>query len=93
MAITCTGPPPLPPGKRFIQRASARKQVAVGPTYRSFRDPSLEAWIPASQRIATRRGLPTDNGDEPKDDDFDDIDGFDLSGIKLCCDEPIIRLD
>ena len=84
MAITCTGPPPLPPGKRFLQRAS--RKLAVGPTYRSFRDPSLEAWIPPSQRVGTPR-----NDD---DDDVDDIDGFDLSGIKILDEAPAAaRLD
>lgn len=77
MAITC--PPPLPPGKRFLQRAS--RKFAIGPSYKSFRDPSLEAWIPPSQRICT----PHD------DDDIDDIDGFDLIGIKVT--DQTTRLD
>lgn len=79
MAITCRGPPPLPPGKRFLQRAS--RKLPAGPSYRSFRDPALEAWIPPGQRLPT-----------PRDDDEDDIDGFDLSSSIKICDEPA-RLD
>lgn len=44
MAITavtnCLGPPPLPPGKRFLQKS--RK---LSSTYRSFRDPAIETWL------------------------------------------------
>ncbi|KAG7209670.1 hypothetical protein KM043_011316 [Ampulex compressa] len=47
MAITavtsCLGPPPLPPGKRFLQKSSKK----LSSTYRSFRDPAVEAWIPS----------------------------------------------
>ena len=46
MAITavtsCLGPPPLPPGKRFLQKSSKK----LSSTYRSFRDPAVESWIP-----------------------------------------------
>lgn len=46
MAITavsfCLGPPPLPPGKRFLQKSSKK----LSSTYHSFRDPAVEAWIP-----------------------------------------------
>ncbi|XP_034936267.1 caskin-2 isoform X2 [Chelonus insularis] len=46
MAITavssCLGPPPLPPGKRFLQRSSKK----LSSTYLSFRDPAIELWIP-----------------------------------------------
>jgi len=46
MAITsitnCLGPPPLPPGKRFLQKPS--KQLSS--TYKSFCDPSVEIWLP-----------------------------------------------
>ena len=46
MAITavpsCLGPPPLPPGKRFLQKTSKK----MSSTYHSFRDPAVEAWIP-----------------------------------------------
>lgn len=46
MAITavtsCLGPPPLPPGKRFLQKSSKK----LSSTYKSFRDPAVEAWIP-----------------------------------------------
>lgn len=45
MAITavasCLGPPPLPPGKRFLQKSSRK----LSSTYRSFRDPAVEAWL------------------------------------------------
>lgn len=45
MAITavsnCLGPPPLPPGKRFLQ-----KSKKLSSTYTSFRDPAVEAWLP-----------------------------------------------
>nr|XP_012220919.1 PREDICTED: caskin-1 isoform X2 [Linepithema humile] len=45
MAITamanCLGPPPLPPGKRFLQKS--RK---LSSTYKSFHDPAVEAWLP-----------------------------------------------
>ncbi|XP_026299346.1 caskin-1-like isoform X2 [Apis mellifera] len=48
MAITavtsCLGPPPLPPGKRFLQKSSKK----LSSTYRSFRDPAVESWIPSS---------------------------------------------
>ncbi|XP_011313137.1 uncharacterized protein ckn isoform X1 [Fopius arisanus] len=44
MAITavasCLGPPPLPPGKRFLQRSKK-----LSSTYLSFRDPAIEAGI------------------------------------------------
>uniref|UniRef100_A0ABD2X4E3 Uncharacterized protein n=1 Tax=Trichogramma kaykai TaxID=54128 RepID=A0ABD2X4E3_9HYME len=80
MAVMCPGPPPLPPGKKFLQRAT--RKLSTGPTYRSFRDPSLEAWIPPEQRLCT----PQD------DDDIDDIDGFDFSSVKLIKEEQI-RLD
>ncbi|XP_061937454.1 caskin-1 isoform X2 [Apis cerana] len=47
MAITavtsCLGPPPLPPGKRFLQKSSKK----LSSTYRSFRDPAVESWIPS----------------------------------------------
>ncbi|XP_012271629.1 caskin-1 isoform X3 [Orussus abietinus] len=47
MAITavsgCLGPPPLPPGKRFLQRSSRKSSS----TYRSFRDPAVESWWPS----------------------------------------------
>lgn len=47
MAITavpsCLGPPPLPPGKRFLQRSTTKK---LSSTYLSFRDPAVESWIP-----------------------------------------------
>lgn len=50
MAITavtsCLGPPPLPPGKRFLLQRSAKKLSSS--TYRSFRDPAVEAWIPGT---------------------------------------------
>ncbi|KAI4503177.1 hypothetical protein M0802_001399 [Mischocyttarus mexicanus] len=46
MAITavtsCLGPPPLPPGKRFLQKSSKK----LSSTYRSFRDPAMESWLP-----------------------------------------------
>lgn len=46
MAITavtsCLGPPPLPPGKRFLQKSSKK----LSSTYKSFRDPAVEAWLP-----------------------------------------------
>lgn len=46
MAITavtsCLGPPPLPPGKRFLQKSTKK----LSSTYKSFRDPAVEAWIP-----------------------------------------------
>lgn len=46
MAITavtnCLGPPPLPPGKRFLQKSSKK----LSSTYTSFRDPAVEAWLP-----------------------------------------------
>ncbi|XP_076243660.1 CRK like proto-oncogene, adaptor protein isoform X1 [Calliopsis andreniformis] len=46
MAITavsiCLGPPPLPPGKRFLHKSSKK----LSSTYKSFRDPAVEAWIP-----------------------------------------------
>lgn len=46
MAITvmsnCLGPPPLPPGKRFLHKSSRK----LSSTYRSFRDPAVEAWLP-----------------------------------------------
>lgn len=46
MAITavtsCLGPPPLPPGKRFLQKSSKK----LSSTYRSFRDPAAETWDP-----------------------------------------------
>lgn len=46
MAITavtnCLGPPPLPPGKKMLQRSSRK----LSSTYKSFRDPAVEAWIP-----------------------------------------------
>ncbi|KAG5335069.1 CSKI1 protein, partial [Acromyrmex charruanus] len=46
MAITsitnCLGPPPLPPGKRFLQKPS--KQLSS--TYKSFCDPAVEIWLP-----------------------------------------------
>ncbi|KAL7297935.1 hypothetical protein TKK_0008955 [Trichogramma kaykai] len=77
MAVMCPGPPPLPPGKKFLQRAT--RKLSTGPTYRSFRDPSLEAWIPPEQRLCT----PQD------DDDIDDIDGFDFSSVKLIKEEQI----
>lgn len=45
MAITamtnCLGPPPLPPGKRFLQRSKK-----LSSTYKSFHDPAVEAWLP-----------------------------------------------
>lgn len=45
MAITavtnCLGPPPLPPGKRFLQKSSRK----LSSTYRSFRDPAIETWL------------------------------------------------
>lgn len=45
MAITavtsCLGPPPLPPGKRFLQKSSRK----LSSTYKSFRDPAVEAWL------------------------------------------------
>lgn len=45
MAITamanCLGPPPLPPGKRFLQ-----KSKKLSSTYKSFHDPAMEAWLP-----------------------------------------------
>ncbi|XP_072749430.1 caskin-1-like isoform X2 [Anoplolepis gracilipes] len=45
MAITavasCLGPPPLPPGKRFLQKSSKK----LSSTYKSFRDPAVEAWL------------------------------------------------
>lgn len=48
MAITavtsCLGPPPLPPGKRFLQKSSKK----LSSTYRSFRDPAVESWIPST---------------------------------------------
>lgn len=48
MAITavssCLGPPPLPPGKRYLQRSSKK----LSSTYHSFRDPAVEAWIPGT---------------------------------------------
>lgn len=83
MAIaSCRGPPPLPPGKRLLQRAgigrSTKTGVSGAPSYRSFRDPSLEAWIPPSQRLPTP-GQHDDDGE----DVVDDVDGFDLAGIKL----------
>lgn len=47
MAITavpsCLGPPPLPPGKCFLQRSSKK----MSSTYYSFRDPAVEAWMPS----------------------------------------------
>jgi len=59
MAITivsnCLGPPPLPPGKRFLQRSSRK----LSSTYRSFRDPAVEAWLPhgvLEDPIKSRRG-------------------------------------
>jgi len=49
MAITavtnCLGPPPLPPGKRFLQKSSRK----LSSTYKSFRDPAIETWL--SHRI------------------------------------------
>ncbi|XP_011350692.1 caskin-1 isoform X2 [Ooceraea biroi] len=46
MAITvvsnCLGPPPLPPGKRFLHKSSRK----LSSTYKSFRDPAVEAWLP-----------------------------------------------
>lgn len=45
MAITavtnCLGPPPLPPGKRFLQKSSRK----LSSTYKSFRDPAVETWL------------------------------------------------
>lgn len=45
MAITavtnCLGPPPLPPGKRFLQKSSKK----LSSTYKSFRDPAVETWL------------------------------------------------
>lgn len=45
MAITavtnCLGPPPLPPGKRFLNKSSRK----LSSTYRSFRDPAIETWL------------------------------------------------
>lgn len=45
MAITavtnCLGPPPLPPGKRFLQKSSRK----LSSTYKSFRDPAIETWL------------------------------------------------
>lgn len=48
MTVTsCLGPPPLPPGKRFLQRSSKK----LSSTYLSFRDPAIESWIPMVQEI------------------------------------------
>lgn len=46
MAITSVssclmGPPPLPPGKRFLARSKK-----LSSTYLSFRDPAIESWMP-----------------------------------------------
>ncbi|XP_046586894.1 caskin-1 isoform X1 [Neodiprion lecontei] len=56
MAITavsgCLGPPPLPPGKRFLQRSSRK----LSSTYQSFRDPGIEVWnqpVSHNQEIGT----------------------------------------
>lgn len=47
MAITavssCLGPPPLPPGKRFIKRTTINKKLSS--TYLSFHDPAIESWL------------------------------------------------
>ncbi|XP_046733869.1 caskin-1 isoform X1 [Diprion similis] len=61
MAITavssCLGPPPLPPGKRFLQRSSRK----LSSTYQSFRDPAIEVWNPLgtdNQQIGTVANCP-----------------------------------
>lgn len=79
VSLTCRGPPPLPPGKRLLQRATRKLNGVSPPTYRSFRDPSLEAWIPPSQRVST----PGSTSYDYDEDDLDEVDGFDFSGIKL----------
>ena len=68
MAITAVsscllGPPPLPPGKRFLHRTSAsnvtnaskKLQQQQSSTYLSFRDPAVEAWIPTGIVVAYPR--------------------------------------
>ncbi|XP_008560833.3 uncharacterized protein LOC103580732 isoform X2 [Microplitis demolitor] len=49
MAITSVssclmGPPPLPPGKRFL----ATRSKKLSSTYLSFRDPAIESWMPGT---------------------------------------------
>lgn len=66
MAITavssCLGPPPLPPGKRFLQKSSKK----LSSTYKSFRDPAVEAWLPTGIFDMSRtRTSPRDAVDKP----------------------------